>query len=376
MSIELYSISQTPLQGGWLTSSWKSGQSTILEWQNDNVGKLADGTITLTLDKTGVSNPWASGEIQSQDKDALGTWSWTAQAPKMVDGAVFGLFTYQADYRNPWLEFDFEFVGADTTHVELAMHMAQPDGSVRHHGQTVALGFDAARGFHDYAVTVTGTDATFTIDGKVVSVMDVSDLGPGAVWKTGEMKSYVDLWPADPRYNGWTGVWTGQAVPLTAYVRNASTPGSLPTTQPDPTPTTPPGLTLNGDGKANSLSGQGGNDLIRGHGAGDHLHGRSGDDVIYGGSGDDQVWGGLGNDTLLGDGGNDRFGGGAGDDRLDGGLGNDTITGGTGNDTLLGRDRDDTLLGGDGSDFLQGGIGNDTLDGGAGADRMEGGTGD
>ena len=48
----------------------------------------------------------------------------------MEPGAVFGMFTYNADWEHqPWVEFDFEFVGADTTKVQLAIRMEDAAGN-------------------------------------------------------------------------------------------------------------------------------------------------------------------------------------------------------------------------------------------------------
>jgi beta-glucanase (GH16 family) len=57
----------------------------------------------------------------------------------MVDGAVFGMFTYRADHFNdPWIEFDFEFVGADTTKVRLNIHMETATASMSRSSRATA----------------------------------------------------------------------------------------------------------------------------------------------------------------------------------------------------------------------------------------------
>jgi beta-glucanase (GH16 family) len=79
----------------------------------------------------------------------------------------------------------------------------------------IDLGFDASAGFHTYDIVLTGTSAVFRVDGEVIHEFTAEDM-PGNVWRTGELKSVVDLWAADARYDKWTGHWTDPGVPLWA----------------------------------------------------------------------------------------------------------------------------------------------------------------
>ncbi|WP_052649924.1 family 16 glycosylhydrolase [Paracoccus sp. PAMC 22219] len=122
----------------------------------------------------------------------------------MERGAVFGMFTYKADWEHqPWVEFDFEFVSADTTKVQLAIHTEDAAGThitLNDNGlqkSVIDLGFDATEGFHTYEVTVTDTATIFYFDGEIVARFSVADM-PGGVWNVGPMKSYVDLWAVAP----------------------------------------------------------------------------------------------------------------------------------------------------------------------------------
>ena len=411
--ITLYSIYGTPLADGWLMSDWAAGQTSIMNWEDQNVRTSADGDIELVLcaAPAGSSRPFIGGEIQSAEVATTGTWSWTAQAPDMVDGAVFGMFTYRADWQNqPWVEFDFEFVGSDTTKVQLNIHME--DASGRHISLDqkkggpiiVDLGFDASQGMHTYDVTVSDNAATFRVDGKVVGHYTAADM-PGGIWQIGPQKSYVDLWCAKG-LESWTGTWNYDGTPLVAQVRGADVrPGDLsglitaPIDPIDPPVTSP----FEGDAADNTLTGGSGDDTIRGN---------DGNDSLAGGAGNDQLFGGNGNDRLLLDAGNDRLDGGPGTDWVEAtgtaavridlalttaqstGQGSDTILGignargagghdhlsGTdlvnqlfgngGNDTLVGRAGHDTLTGGAGDDSLQGDSGNDILQGEDGNDRI------
>lgn len=220
------------LGGRWIVSDWPAGQSEILRWSSANVRPGEDG-IDLVLDANpsaeigADARPFLGGEIQSKGVAETGKWSWRVRAPKMVEGAVFGMFLYRADHEgDPWREYDIEFVGAGTTEVELNIHFE--DASGRHVSllggpRKIDLGFDAAEGFHDYAIEVKDESAVFRVDGKVVATFGPADI-EGSVWSTGPLRSFVDLWAVAPAQAGWAGVWNWDGVPLTATVAGVSLP--------------------------------------------------------------------------------------------------------------------------------------------------------
>jgi serralysin len=226
--------------GAWQVSDWNAGQSSILRWSPANVtwNDVTD-TLDFRLDKApnGSRRPYVSGEVQSVDSASTGTWSWTAQAPELTSGTIFGLFTYKADhFADPWLEYDFEFLGKDggdwdrdgdidINVVRLNIHMETASGQhvtleEANGGPVIVdLGFDATEGQHTYAVTVTATSATFTVDGRVVAAFDAADM-PHGTWTSGEMKSFVNLWCVDtqPEMEAWAGKWTYPGKALVAKV--------------------------------------------------------------------------------------------------------------------------------------------------------------
>lgn len=328
----------------------------------------------------------------------------------MQDGAVFGMFTYKANYQTqPWVEFDFEFVGSDTTKVQLNIHMENSSGQhisldqAKGHAIIVDLGFDASLAKHTYEVSVTTTGATFYIDGKIVGQYGPQDM-PGGVWQIGPQKSFVDLWSVSPGQESWAGDWNYNGTPMVAnfdgFDIRPNEYGSqyAGATTPPPTPVTDLS-TLNGDGGNNTLTGTTANETLNGNGGNDTLNGGGGSDKLFGGEGNDSLASGSGNDILNGGNGTDwlAFNGTAGatvDLRIttgqNTGYGTDTITnienlsGGAGANTFVGNDfansflgfgGDDRLTGNGGDDMLDGGAGNDTLDGGSGNDRLLGGDG-
>ncbi len=272
-ALELVRIGQ-PLENvnGWLVSDWGAGQSRRTVWDPENVREAADGALEFVLfgprAAAAASGPAADGapdagsdgardagsagadaagsaeeakaaaaqrtvrgaEVQSVAVAETGTWRWLAQAPEMVDGAVFGMFLYRADHaKHPWREYDFEFVGGDTTEVQINIHFE--DAQARHVSLdqarggpvTVDLGFDAAAAPHLYEIEVGADEAVFRVDGEVVGRFGPADM-PGGAWSVGPLRSFVDLWVADPGQEGWTGRWRDPAEPLVARVENMELP--------------------------------------------------------------------------------------------------------------------------------------------------------
>ncbi|WP_410218265.1 family 16 glycosylhydrolase [Paracoccus sp. (in: a-proteobacteria)] len=419
-ALDLYKGGQQYGADSWLISDWAAGQSGVMQWSPDNVRVAADGDIELVLGRAshGSGRPFQGGEIQSAEVATTGTWSWTAQAPEMVPGAVFGMFTYSADWKSqPWVEFDFEFVGGDTTKVQLNIHMIDKSGqhvTLDHGGRKsniVDLGFDASKAAHTYEVTVTDKKATFYVDGKVVGEFSGADM-PGGVWNIGPMNSYVDLWAVAPAQHEWAGVWTDPGRPLVAtisagevrggeygssYVGGAvpevTAPHAPVVAAPEPPvePAAPPAGSIVGSARNDVLNGSNGNDTIYGLAGNDTIDGRGGSDEMHGGTGDDVYYVDRASDRTV-----ERAGGGydtthttvdwtladnveamflrsaasikgtgnASDNYISGNSGSNIIKGLAGNDVLEGNGGNDTLYGDSGADRLTGGSGTDVLFGG------------
>ncbi len=118
------------------------------------------------------------------------------------------------------------------------------------------------------------------------------------------------------------------------------------------------GVTISGNGEANTLTGSAQNDTISAANGNDTLFGGAGNDNLSGGNGDDSIVGGTGNDYLDGGAGNDSLFGGDGDDTLSGGAGTDRLFGGDGDDVFLisaaaDHTADETINGGAGNDVIR-----------------------
>lgn len=370
----------------FLINNWS--WSEVMDWSADNVEAQPGGGVTLTLDEAedGAGAPYEGGAVRSRAVASEGTWSWIAQAPDMEDGAVFAMFLYRESHTDdPWLEYDFEFVGGDTTKVQLGVHMEDADGNhITAPGPVIIdLGFDAAEGAHLYEIVAEADETHFRIDGVTVWSFSAEDM-PGNVWLNGNMRSITSLWAASDALAAWTGEWEYPGTPLTADIQAIGTPGhpidpvvisAFLETGRIPERETMADDNITGTGQADVLAGAGGNDTLRGGGGDDSLDGGAGSDTLRGGGGDDSLDGGGGDDLAAGGRGVDAAYGGAGNDTLRGGGGADSLEGGSGADKLYGGRGGDSLYGGDGQDRIRGGAGNDTLDGGAGRDILAGGAG-
>lgn len=320
--IDLFTLGQTAPANGWLVSDWAAGQTPIMSWADENVRHNGNGDVELVLNAgSGSGRPYRGGEVQSDIAATTGTFNWTAQAPKMKDGAVFGMFTYRDEWHSqPWVEFDFEFVGANTTEVQLNIHMETASGKhVTLHDTKggpvkVDLGFDASKGMHHYEVTVTQSEATFRVDGKVVGVFGPDDM-PGGIWRLGPQKSYVDLWAASG-LEEWTGHWRYDGNPLVAKLRKAEVLvgdhdgsgnwGDVPDapaapdspTEPDTdAPQTPP--VVQPDVEPGPLPEMPAPNMVAGGWGRDWLVGTEGADVVFGGMGKDWMTGAAGADVFV-----------------------------------------------------------------------------
>ncbi len=232
-AFELFRLGQKkPTADSWVISDWPAGQSKITRWSAKNVVRTGDGGVKLILDKGSDAGIYRGSEIQSSAVADQGEWVFRARAPEMVSGAVFGMFLYQADWKkDPWREYDIEFVGGDTTRVQLNVHFQDESGrrvsldQARGGPVTVDLGFDAAAGMHDYAIKVSPGSVAFRVDGKVLGQFGPEDM-PRNVWSDGPLRGFVDLWAAAPGQADWTGPWAYPGRPLIAEIQRLSLPAS------------------------------------------------------------------------------------------------------------------------------------------------------
>ena len=122
-------------------------------------------------------------------------------------GVISSFFTYTG---HPWDEIDVEFLGNDTTRIQLNYYTNGTGG----HEFLYELGFDGSEGFHEYGFDWQPDSITWYVDGKAVyrateNIPSASGKIMMNVWNT----RGVDEWAGafDPAYlpvtaqYGWIG---------------------------------------------------------------------------------------------------------------------------------------------------------------------------
>jgi len=134
------------------------------DWVRENVSEGPDG-LRLDVTPTGdPKKPYALAEVQM-----LGTYGYgryeTIMRPAKGSGLVSAFFTYTGPYfGKPHDEIDIEFVGKDTSIVELNyFHQGKTGSSAR-----IKLPFDAAEEDHLYAFDWKPEGISWYVDGKLI----------------------------------------------------------------------------------------------------------------------------------------------------------------------------------------------------------------
>ena len=172
-------------------------------WEADYVVPTL-GEVTLNLDGTDKEGkPFTGSEIQSDAFYGYGTYEVTMQAAA-GSGAVSSFFLFSseffgADHHN---EIDFEFLGNDTTKVNINYYYDNAklgdNGSVQ-----IDLGFDAAAGMHDYRIDWQPDAIRWFVDDVLIYEVR-SDTAPLPI-PDEDMKVYMNLWTGDDQLDHWHG---------------------------------------------------------------------------------------------------------------------------------------------------------------------------
>jgi beta-glucanase (GH16 family) len=199
------------------SANWANGAIFDAGWRADHA-VVQGGRLTLRLTDTPTAGkPYAAGEIATQAAIRYGRVEARMQ-PAKGDGVVSSLFTYTGPSEGrPHHEIDIEFLGDDTTKVQLGYFT---DG--KHYAvETIDLGFDAAAAPHDYAFEWGPRGITWFVDGKVVKREDGSK-GP---LPSQPSRVFANVWPTKGA-DGWAGRFVYPGHPIEArYDAIAVTPG-------------------------------------------------------------------------------------------------------------------------------------------------------
>jgi beta-glucanase (GH16 family) len=188
---QLFSISDGWTNGSIFNNGWRADHATF-----------ADGFLTLTLDNlpcpSGCSQmPYASAEYRTNKLYSFGRVEARFKPFKAVGAMSGSLFTYTGPSDgNPWDEIDIEFLGKDTTKVQLNYFT---DGQGNHE-KLLDLGFDAADDYHTYAFEWNAESIKWYVDGRLVH----TETGTRGPLPTHPGRIMVNTWPGIG-LDGWLG---------------------------------------------------------------------------------------------------------------------------------------------------------------------------
>nr|WP_321362294.1 family 16 glycosylhydrolase [uncultured Hyphomonas sp.] len=168
------------------------------DWVTENVSVSSDG---LRLDVTPTGNPkkpYALAEVQM-----LGTYGYgryeTIMRPAKGSGLVSAFFTYTGPYfGKPHDEIDIEFVGKDTSIIELNyFHNGKTGSSAR-----IKLPFDASEKDHLYGFDWKPEGISWYVDGKLIYQTPAND--PHLPETPGRLM--ISNWTGKKELQQWHGV--------------------------------------------------------------------------------------------------------------------------------------------------------------------------
>lgn len=193
-----------------IANGWSNGHMFDCTWRLNNI-TFEDGIMRLTIDSDGknASPKWSGGEYRTRNFYSYGLFE-VRMKPIKNDGVVSSFFTYTGPSdNNPWDEIDIEFLGKDTTKVQLNYFT----NGVGNHEYMHDLGFDAAEEFHTYAFEWLPDSITWYVDGE--PIYTATEKIPST-----PAKVMMNVWPGIG-VDDWLKPFDG-TVPLTAeydYIR-------------------------------------------------------------------------------------------------------------------------------------------------------------
>ena len=159
------------------------------DWTPDNVTATPDG-VRLDVTPTGnPAKPYALAEIQVRGIYGYGRYE-TIMRPAKGSGLVSAFFTFTGAYfDDPHDEIDIEFVGKDTSVVELNYFRNGKTGS----SAKIKLPFDASEKDHLYAFDWKPEGISWYVDGKLI-------------YQTPDNDPYLPKTPGRLMISNWTGI--------------------------------------------------------------------------------------------------------------------------------------------------------------------------
>lgn len=184
-----------------ISTGYSNGAPFDCVWSSDNIhfdGKRME--LSLTKNKAGDKQ---GSEYKSLDTYHYGKYEVRMKAAHNT-GIVSSFFVYTGpSFGTPWDEIDIEFLGKDTTKVQLNYYTNGIGG----HEKLIDLGYDASKEFHNYAFEWKKDAINWYIDGQLVhTATDNLPVTPA--------KIMMNLWNGTG-VDSWLGPYDG-AAPITA----------------------------------------------------------------------------------------------------------------------------------------------------------------
>jgi endo-1,3-1,4-beta-glycanase ExoK len=234
-----------------MADGWANGSPFDNAWRADHVS-FVDGKLDIRLDDDGAfGQPYSSGEYRTTGYYGYGCFE-AGFRPVARSGVVSSFFTFAGPYDNggngKHNEIDFEFLGRDTTVVQLN-YWANDDAYASANEVLLNLGFDASKAFHAYAFKWTSRSIAWYVDGSLVH--EVFDSAARPIPKAAEslQKIMMNVWPVDDTAAAWAGVFSYPGQPLHGlydWVRYTAgedcTIGPPPPSPPPPDPSATPSV--------------------------------------------------------------------------------------------------------------------------------------
>jgi endo-1,3-1,4-beta-glycanase ExoK len=185
-----------------ISSGWSNGRGYGCSWRADRV-IFDDGRMDLVLDEgRGRDHDLSCGEYRTHEGYGYGRFEVSMKAAR-GSGVISAFFIYTGPpFGDPWHETTVEILGRDTTQVQFTYFIDGVPTST-----TVDLGFDAAEGFHTYAIDWQPDSISWYIDGKLAHVDEAGaqpiPSAPGRI--------FAHLWNGQG-LEDWTGEfeWGGE----------------------------------------------------------------------------------------------------------------------------------------------------------------------